>query len=193
MSRAAGSTPTETENTRLREEVRLLCDELRQWTLRVDKQEDRLSEVSDSISVISGNQSVEVLSSVSGPSSTSAQASRPVRESDFSSTGPYSWEFRQEVAREIGDFLKRSLQGVHRGESGRDKVRGLQNRLYVIVRDAEGTTYNPALVVKAFSKVKSLCYRSGSWCDSIFVGLPSQSEASIAVLSAGLQWPSEIQ
>jgi hypothetical protein len=193
MSRSAGSTPSEIENLRLREEVRFLRDELRQLTVRVDRQEDRLSEVTDSLSVISAVQSFDVVSSASAATPATDQSARVVRDSDLSDTGPYTWTFREEVAKEIGEFLKRSLQGQHRGESGRDKIKGLQNRLYIVARDAEGKVYNPALVLKAFQRVKTLCYKNGSWGDSIFVGLPSYTEASIAVHHAGLQWPTDFQ
>ena len=60
----------------------------------------------------------------------------------------------------------------------------------MVARDADNRLYNPPLVVKAFSRVKSLCYKNGSWVDSVFVGVPSHGEASIVVSAAGLQWPS---
>ena len=84
MSRSAGSTPSEIENLRLREEVRLLRDELRQLTVRVDRQEDRLSEVTDSLSVISAVQSFDVVSSASAATPATDQSARVVRDSDLS-------------------------------------------------------------------------------------------------------------
>ena len=193
MSRGSSSQNLDTEN-RLREEVRLLRDELRRLTVRVDQQADQLSDLHESVSVISSAQSFEV-GSAGGATSTGPVEPRtsefPVEEPRIDPVGPYSWDFRQQVAREIGAFVKRSLQGEHQGESGRNKIRGLQNRVYVVARDFENKLYNPPLVVKSFSRVKSVCYKDGSWGDSVFVGLPSYGEASIVVSAAGLQWPSE--
>ena len=113
-----------------------------------------------------------------------------VRSSGFLSSSPlYSWQYR--VAPEIGLFLQRGLRGKHGGDSGRNKLKGLQNKIYVIVRNAESKVYShPALVVRS---VTALCYRSGTWGDCIFVDLPTQREASIAVAAAGFDWPATIR
>jgi hypothetical protein len=113
-----------------------------------------------------------------------------VKSSGFLSSSPlYSWQYH--VAPEIGLFLQRGLRGKHGGDSGRNKLQGLQNKIYVIVRNAESKVYNhPALVVRS---VTALCYCSGSWGDCIFVHLPTQREASIAVAEAGFDWPATIR
>lgn len=195
MSRSPTTANLEGENSRLREELRLLREEFRVLTVRVDRQEDRLSELSDSVSAISG-QSVEVVSSVGGVSSAAgsvpaASASSSVPAID--PVGPYPWSLRDSVAREIGAFLKRCLEGGHRGESGRDKIKGLQSRIYIVCRDYDQRVYNPPLLFKTFSEVKTLCKRNGSAGDSVFVGVPSYREASLAVSAAGLRWPDSIQ
>lgn len=63
-----------------------------------------------------------------------ASAEPPVEDPPSDPSGPYTWEFRKTVAREIGAFLKRSLQGEHRGESGRNKIRALRNRGCIVVK-----------------------------------------------------------
>ena len=188
------------ENRRLREEVRELREDLRRLTLRVDRQADELSSISSSVQEQSslfershrgsGTSGFDVVSSigVSGQSEASSAAAgseaRPAR-----GAAAYTADFRSEVAREIGAFLRRSLNGEHRGESGRDKVKGLQNRCYLICKDYSGRTYNPVLVVEKFARVRELCKRGDDLGDSIFIGLPSYGEASIAAAAAGLQWP----
>eukprot|EP00438_Fugacium_kawagutii_P014589 Skav231488 [mRNA] locus=scaffold820:416816:419018:+ [translate_table: standard] len=49
---------------------------------------------------------------------------------------------RAAAARSVGAFLRRSLAGDHRGESGRDRVQ-LQSRIYILCKDLAGNTYNP--------------------------------------------------
>eukprot|EP00435_Cladocopium_sp_Y103_P066336 s255_g28.t1 len=196
MSRTTNHTGLEGENARLREELRNLREEFRHLTLRVDRQEDRLSELSDSVSAISG-QSIEVVSSVGGASSAPAAnsvsgAAGSIAE-PIDPVGPYSWSLRDAVARDIGAFLKRCLEGDHRGESGRDRTKGLQSQVCIVVRDFDRRVYNPPLLLKTFSEVKRICKRDGSCGDSVFIGVPSYREASLAVSAAGLQWPSEAQ
>ena len=116
MSQGLGSASSESE-ARLREEVRFLRDELRRLTVRVDQQGDQLSDLQDSVSAISSPHSIEVVSSVGAASAaaTPPRTAGPANaEESADSTGPYTWEFRQAVAREIGAFVKRSLQGEHR-------------------------------------------------------------------------------
>ena len=68
---------------------------------------------------------------------------------------------REELAKEIGRFLRRGLAGERLGTSGRDKLR-LQNR----------------------------CYLIGSDCGfSLFVGFPSHWEARVAAVEAGVVVP----
>ena len=191
MSRTPGPAGTEGENARLREEVRLLREELRHLTLRVDRQGDQLNELSESLAGTSV-QSFEVVSSArvstvpagsqAAGHATGCEAADPV--------GPYPWPLREAVARDIGAFLKRCLDGEHRGESGRDRIKGLQSRVYIVVRDFDREVYNPPLLLKTFGEVKGYCKRDGSCGDSIFIGVPSYHEASIAVSGAGLFWPS---
>ena len=198
MSGSPQASALEGENSRLREELRLLREEFRHLTVRVDRQEDRLSELSDSVSAISAvsGQSIEVVSSVGGVSSAAAPqpaASAGSVSEPIDPIGPYPWSLREQVAREIGCFLKRCLEGDHRGESGRDKIKGLQSRVYIVCRDFDRRTYNPPLLCKTFSEVKTLCKRNGSCGDSVFIGVPSYREASLAVFAAGLRWPDSTQ
>ncbi|CAL1134213.1 unnamed protein product [Cladocopium goreaui] len=178
MSRTPGPAGTESENARLREEVKLLREELRHLTLRVDRQGDQLNELSESV-VGTSVQSFEVVSSagvsaVPGGSqaaghATGCEAADPV--------GPYPWPLREAVARDIGAFLKRCLDGEHRGESGRDRIKGLQSRVYIVVRDFDRKVYNPPLLLKTFGEVKGYCKRDGSCGDSIFIGALSDRGA----------------
>ena len=177
----------ESENRRLEAEVRDLREDLRRLTLRVDRQGDQLSELS--FSVLSGASGSQIAaSSAAGveeedSSHLSSQGAGAVG-GEVRGAGGYTWAEREAVAKEIGAFLKRSLSGEHRGESGRSKLKNLQNRV-----DKDNKVYDPVLLVKSYSEVRSLCQSSSGWGDSIFVGLPSAAEASIATCAAGLRWP----
>ena len=95
------------------------------------------------------------------------------------------------MAREIGRFLSRSLAGINRGNSGRERLRGLQSTVYVIVRDYEGVvTTNPVRVLRDFNAVRRLCCRGASFGSAIFVGFPTIREGTIGVAEAGFSWPS---
>lgn len=180
----------------LRCQVAELRDELRRLQLRVDRQEDQLSELSREVED-SRNLSSSALegapSSVASVASGSYSVVTPVPAPPTSGIPP-SWSYREAVAREIGEFLRRSLSGHNRGNSGREKLNPLQSRIYLVLRDYQGTiTERPVRVFTRFSAVKSLCFHSGSPGDSIFIGLPSQREAQIAVEAAGCTWPSSVQ
>ena len=85
-----------------------------------------------------------------------------------------SWEFRLEVAREIGSFLRRAVEGGNLGTSGRQKVT-LKSRLYIIVKDRSGNLYtDPVRIERTWRCAKALVEKDGSFSDAIFVGVPSE-------------------
>ena len=123
-----------------------------------------------------------------GPSAEAA-TQRPVSPS---SAADYTQEERAEIAREIGQFFRRALRGEHRGESGRQRLK-LSSRIFVLVRDIRGNTYNPVRIFDNFSAINPFVKENGLCGDSIFVGLPSQWEARVAVAEAGLEWPADVR
>ena len=147
-----------------------------------------MSELANSFSVIS-EQSIEANSSVGASPAPASLTSIATGREPVDPVGPYSWSLREAGARDIGAYLKRCLEGQHRGESGRDQINRLQSRVYIVVRDFDRKVCNPPLLLKAFTEVRSLCNRDGNCGESIFIGVPSFHEASFAVLGAGLQWP----
>lgn len=201
-----------TREERLEAEVRELRSELRRLTLRVDEQSDQLSELGDRVSEVSSvaarsvveEESLEEVpvrdlveergeSSTGGYSVVSAPAPLPTNSLTPTGSTELTWAFREEVARQIGGFLRRSLDGQHRGPSGREQLRQLASRVYLVVRDFEGNVFDrPVRLFNRFQPVKQLCYKKGTWGDSIFIGLPSQREAYLAVVSAGLGWPGHL-
>ena len=100
-------------------------------------------------------------------------------------------EGRVALAKEIGDFVVRSLDGQHRGSSGWSRL-NLASRLYVIFADFEGVRFAPPRVVRTFAEAAALCKRGASCGAAIFVGFPSQWEARIAVERTGLVWPNPV-
>eukprot|EP00435_Cladocopium_sp_Y103_P057708 s1516_g20.t1 len=149
------------ENRRLREELRDLREDFRRLTLRVDRQADQISELSASVvssaaaSQISARDLEAEASTIQEVASASDQ--NQLRSRVLGTAGGYSWPEREAVAREVGAFLRRCVDGENRGESGRDRLKGLQSRIYIVVRDKEDQIYNPVRLVKSFSEVRALC------------------------------------
>lgn len=178
MSRSSGSS-AHTEDL-----IRDLQRQISALTLRVDTLE----------AVVGANQAEDSASTfeVVSPAAAGYGESAEPEAGEFG--GPYSWTFRESVAKEIGEFIKRALSGANRGSSGREKLQQLASRYYIVVRDFAGNTYrNPVKVLSRFKDVKALCQRDGDWGGSVFVGVPSKREGSIAVRTAELDWPSRIQ
>lgn len=99
------------------------------------------------------------------------------------------WHVREEVAKEIGRFLRRCLNGEQRGLSGRERLKHLASRHYVVARDCAGRPYNPVKVYGSYREMKSECLSGGDCGEAVFVGVPSLKEAKLAVAIAGLLWP----
>ena len=95
---------------------------------------------------------------------------------------------RREIARDIGRFFRRALNGEHRGQSGRAR-NPLSSRVYVVCRGASGREYRPPLLLRSFADAKVLCQIEGQLRDSIFCGFPSHWEAVLACEEAGLGVP----
>ena len=95
---------------------------------------------------------------------------------------------RVAVAEQIGQWIRRGLNQQNRGLSGREKV-DLASKLYVVVRDINGTVFDPPKVFSSWSGAKALVSVDKQLGDSIFVGFPSKAEARLAVSAAGLKIP----
>lgn len=177
-------------------EVQELRRELRALVARVEFLERQLAASSSSSPVTVNYQInppsapyVESVGSGTGSGSTGGSAATQTPVPPKAGAGYYSDAFRREVAEEIGGFLKRSLEGVFRGESGRQKL-GIPSRYYILVRDFEGVVRNPVGVYHTLAAIKPLIEERGSVSKlSIFVGFPTIWEAKIAVAVAGLSWP----
>ena len=103
--------------------------------------------------------------------------------------GPVSSVQRETILRDIGVWLRRNLEGDHRGNSGRFRLPE-SSRFYVILRDHSGRVYtSPVKVVDNFSQAKHLCCKSGSWGNSVFVGLPSLQDMRICLEGGNFSCP----
>lgn len=98
---------------------------------------------------------------------------------------------REQLAREIGRWLRRALEGHPRGPSGRDQIK-LASRFYVVCRDIDGVVHNPPLLFETWRAAKAVCFRQGEPGDAVFVGLPTKTEVEIAVRAAELQLPAAL-
>lgn len=106
--------------------------------------------------------------------------------------GPAVPPERLAIARGVGQWLRRNLEGGVRGLSGREKI-PLQSRVYIVIRDFDLNVFNPPKIFFAWHLAKPLCYRGGSAGDSIFIGLPSKKEAFEALLSGHFLVPEELR
>lgn len=131
-----------------------------------------------------------------GPGAASSEQSwSVVGEPSFSPpTGPVDKEDhpgRVALAKGIGQFFKRCVNGEARGSSGRDLL-NLPNRLYVVLAGFSGEVFDQPKIFKDFSRVTAICKKGYSFGDSIFVGFATRWEAKAALEEAGLAW-SDIQ
>ena len=111
------------------------------------------------------------------------------------SAEPSDWTHRIQVAKEIGQFLRAGLEG-RTISSGRSKVT-LKNNIYILARDKDGKDFRPARVFRSWRGIRPFVEfqgrTEGRLGASVFIGLPSQREAVVAVTEAGLEWPSQIE
>ena len=159
-----------TAEERLREEVVELRGEVRRLTARLDRQQDDLASLTASFEELSvRGEDSRIGGSDFGGSTISTTHTEVV--STASNTLPVArpypnpapavltWAQREEIARELGVWLRRALEGEHRQASGRDRL-PLASRYYLVVKDYVGTTYeHPILVFNRFSRVRDLCQR----------------------------------
>jgi hypothetical protein len=99
---------------------------------------------------------------------------------------------REEICRAIGQWLRRALSGLPRGPSGRERI-DLASRFYLVCRDFRGNDHNPPLFFSSWKAAKDLCFHQGEPGDSVFIGLPTKTEAVICVEAAGLQLPPSLR
>lgn len=98
---------------------------------------------------------------------------------------------RESAAREIGQWVRRALAGQRHGLSGRQRIT-LSSRLYLVFKDFDLQEYNPPLVFWKWSDCRELVTRGGQPGDSIFVGLPSKTEARLVCSAASLRVPESL-
>ena len=101
-----------------------------------------------------------------------------------------SWSEREEIARQVGTFLRRAILGEIRGPSGRDRIKQA-SKIYIVCKDRRGQVFtHPVKLFTRWTDVKAICAdSSGDFGDSVFVGLPSQREVKAALAGAGFSAP----
>ena len=172
------------ELTLLRRELQALRGELHALRERVEVQEDQ-------IAGLLAEREFEVVEAPprSAPASSTSAASfaAPVR------AEPLTWEQRLALARETGDYLQKALIGEIADKPAKGR-HSLPNRVFILVRDVRGTEYtHPVRIFRSFRDLEPLVKQSGSFRDSVFVGVPSQREAQAAVSQAGFVWPASLE
>lgn len=170
----------------LRAEIESLRSALEALRVRVEVQEERIEELAgrgpagiefDRSSIAAASEESATRGSYSVVSSSAGRGTVATEDT----------EGRIALAKEIGDFVVRALEGHHRGSSGRSRL-NLASRLYVIFADFAGVRFTPPRVVKTFAEAAAICKRGSSCGGAIFVGFASQWEARVAVERTGLVW-----
>ena len=156
-------------------ELKVLCNELAARVIELEASAGKRSQ--------SGSEKSEFEVISSAPSSSAAQSA--------AAAGTDLPSHRISAAEKIGAWIRRCLNDQPRGLSGREEIE-LASRVYLVVRDISGTTYNPPKVFDSWAGAKTLCTLDKQLGDSIFVGLPSRAEARIATRAAGLDIPSAL-
>lgn len=101
-------------------------------------------------------------------------------------------EQRNTIIRQVGRFLASALRDNHRGDSGRDAL-PLRSQLWVVLRGYNGQTFQPARVFRRWGLAKDLVKRGTSLGESVFVGLPAESDCRLALQTAGVAFPDVIE
>lgn len=99
---------------------------------------------------------------------------------------------REAAAKDIGKWIRRCLDGVARGLSGRERVTA-RSRFYLVVQDFHGRRHDPPLVFESWARCAESVACHGQPGDSIFIGLPSKEECRIALREAGLSLPASLR
>ena len=76
------------------------------------------------------------------------------------------------LAKEIGLFLRRSIEGGKRGVSGRNRLR-LQSRLYVALSDSSGQLYPEPRVFHSLRDLRAAVFSRGNPGTATFIGFAS--------------------
>ena len=102
---------------------------------------------------------------------------------------PLTREQREIIAREIGQWLFRALNGAQHGLSGRERL-PYSSRVWLVLRDFAGDIQEPVGVYHHWSACKLQVKRGSSCGESVLIGLPAYIASSkVGVETAGLQWP----
>ena len=120
--------------------------------------------------------------SAEGP--TSAVSEEPIQASDI--------EARVALAKEIGFFLRRSVEGGFRGLSGRNRL-WLQSRLYVALSDSAGQPFAEPRVFNRLGDLRAAVFARGNPGSATFIGFASQWEARLALEAAELSVPAALR
>eukprot|EP00438_Fugacium_kawagutii_P014015 Skav204090 [mRNA] locus=scaffold3129:371114:378324:+ [translate_table: standard] len=124
------------ELSQLRDEVASLTELVRDLRLQLTAAEERLSILE---------------SRTPGGSSTAAAGFSAPATTAPAGPGYRVGSHREAVAKQIGDWIRRGLEGLPLGPSGRDQV-SERSRCYIVVRDSEGVVHDPPRFFERWSE-----------------------------------------
>ena len=119
----------------------------------------------------SQDQEFELIASTPSTQSGSIAAGQPKAKASARSAeaGPEG-AARNQILKQIGLWIRRALEGNHRGLSGRELLPG-GSRYYFIARSFSGEVFDPARVVSPWAVAERVVKYRGDTGDLVFVGL----------------------
>ncbi|CAE7657117.1 unnamed protein product, partial [Symbiodinium necroappetens] len=149
---------------------------LRSEVLRLQARVAELEDLNQGFALVDSSEAAGASSSIASARDPSASAALP----STAASAPPSDRDRVVICKRVGEFLRRALDGGHRGASGRDSLE-LASRHWVVIRDFQGRVHSPPLVFSRFSDCKALVKRGQDVGDSVFIGLPSKGDIKVAL------------
>lgn len=169
----------------LAELVQVLSQTVRRLDTEVTQLKQQLSAAQERLSTLEGRTPSRSPAASASGSRTTSTAGAEVQ-SEPTRAGYQVGSEREEIARGVGHWIRRCLNGQLRGLSGRERI-NLQSRIYLVIRDIDGQVHNPPLVYDSWRSCSAVVLRDKQSGDSIYIGLPTKTEARIAVVEAGLE------
>ena len=160
---------------------------LRSEVVRLQARVAELEDLNQGFSLVDSSEAVGVSGSIASARGPSTSAAAP----STSALGPPADRDRVAICKRVGEFLRRALEGGHRGVSGRDSLE-LASRHWVVIRDFQGRVHSPPLVFSRFSDCKALVKRGQEVGDSVFIGLPSKGDIRVALQAGGFELPLDL-
>lgn len=190
------NSPSLTEFVRLEEKVDQLRGELQGVQSLLTATRNQLADLREAVRGLedraeSGEGSFTLLAELRDSEAPHLSVPRPSQAGglgqEFPTAVDQSAEGRRAAARQVGLFLRRALDGLPRGESGRSRIQQA-SKYWIVVKDFNSAIYDPVRVFSKWGLAKDLVKRGSECGDSVFVGLPALEDVRTALEAGRFSW-----